>query len=54
MMDKRNVEPLQFVGIGKGSKENKIGLEHEKEARCEAGKEIHSVRTGHFNFSSVM
>lgn len=45
MIDKRNVETLPFRGIVNGNKEKELDLEDEKEARCEAGKEIHYIRT---------
>lgn len=36
---------LQFVGTVNRNRENKLDLEHENEARCEAGKKIHFIRT---------
>lgn len=41
MIDKINVETLPFVGTINGNREKELDLEHEKEARGEAGKEIH-------------
>jgi len=40
MTDRRNTEILPFWGIVNGNRETELDLEHEKEERYEAGKEI--------------